>query len=280
MDLDVILERNFTCISEEYREFAKKKNACRKCSIYKHYGVVGQSEGNALNPTFMFVGECYGKDEIEQLRPFVGRAGQRLRQEIRKHATTFTRKNSLISNVIACRPLNNVFPRDSAGPYEIYKQKSGGKDDGGTKQAAARDIVHWCSRNWLRREIALVRPKVLITLGGKALDFVRGDLTGDDAIATSGGITANRGSWKFLPALQVWSMATYHPSYVIRCENDKKKDHVPYQFSEDMEKIAKTWRVMVDEDPRMKMSPDEWKKEYALDQAVTRGIVMPEALDD
>jgi hypothetical protein len=66
----------------------------------------------------------------------------------------------------------------------------------------------------------------------------------------------------------------------MRCENDKAKEHIPYQFAEDMGKIAKTWRSVVDEDPRMKMSPEEWKREHALDQAVTRGVVMPEALDD
>jgi DNA polymerase len=262
MELEAVLVRNFTCISDQYKKFATKKDACRKCSIHKHYKQVGQSEGNAVDPTFMFVGEALGKDETEQVRPFIGRAGQRLRQELRKHAA-FTRRNSIISNVLVCRPLNNVFPRDSAGPYEIYKQE-------GTKQVQARDVVHWCSKNWLRREIALLRPKVLVTLGGQALDFIRGER----------GITANRGTWKFLSALQVWSMATYHPSYVMRCENDKAKEHIPYQFAEDMGKIAKTWRSVVDEDPRMKMSPEEWKREHALDQAVTRGVVMPEALDD
>jgi DNA polymerase len=264
MDLDAILSRNFTSISDEYREFAVKKAACRKCSIYKHYKQVGQSEGNAVDPTFMLVGEALGKDETEQVRPFVGWAGQRLRRELRKHATTFTRKNTLISNVVACRPLNNVFPRDSAGPYEIYKQ------DEGTKSVLARDVVHWCAENWLRKEVALVRPKVLITLGGQALDFVRGER----------GITANRGTWKFLPALQVWSMATYHPSYVMRCEHDKAKEHIPHQFAEDIEKVAKTWRSVVNDDPRMEMSSAEWRREYALDKAITRGVVFPEALHD
>ncbi len=262
MELDVILSCNFTSISDEYIKFATKKDACRKCSIYQHYKQVGQSEGNAVNPTFMFVGEALGKEEVEQVRPFVGGAGKRLRQEIRKHAA-FTKKTTLITNLLACRPLNNKFPREGEGPYFIHKKKS-------TKKVLSRDVVHWCATNWIRPEIELVKPKVLVTLGAHALDFMRGDR----------GITAHRGTWKFIPSLQVWSLATYHPSYVMRCENDSSKEHIPIQFAEDIEKIAKTWRTMVNNDARMEMSPDEWKIEHILDQAISRGIVMPEALND
>lgn len=263
MELKVILERNFTSMSDVYRRFAEKKDECRKCSLYDHYKQVGQSEGNPVNPTFMFIGEALGKDEVEQVRPFVGRAGQRLRQELRKHPNTFNRKSTLISNILACRPLNNVFPKDSAGSYWHTEGPY-------EKVCKARELVNHCATLWLRREIQLVQPKVIVTLGSQSLDYVRGDR----------GITAHRGTWKFLPAFQAWSMATYHPSYVLRCSNDSAKEHIPHQFAEDIEKIAKGWRDVVDQDPRMEMNPDEWKQSRALDNAISRGIIMAEPIDD
>jgi len=57
MDIDQVIERNFTGITPEYEKFAREKDACRQCSIYGCYKQVGQAEGNAKNPIFMFVGE-------------------------------------------------------------------------------------------------------------------------------------------------------------------------------------------------------------------------------
>lgn len=265
MEIYAVLERNFTNISAEYKKFAKEKDKCRLCSVYQHYKQVGQSEGNAKNPTFLFVGEALGKDETEQVRPFVGRAGQRLREELRKFSSVFNRKTTLISNVLACRPENNSFPKDNVGYHWIVP--SGSEV---SRHCKARELVNFCATNWLRKEIDIVRPKVIVTLGSQSLDYVRGDR----------GITANRGTWKFLPAFQAWSLATYHPSYVLRCANDPSKDHVPHQFSEDIQKIAKSWRDIVDEDPRMQMDREEWKQNRLLENAISRGIVMAEPIDD
>jgi uracil-DNA glycosylase len=194
------------------------------------------------------------------MRPFIGKAGQKLRDELRKHSA-FTRRNTLISNVLACRPLNNIFPKNGTG--EHFKID-------GSKHCKARELVNFCATKWLRREISIVQPKVIITLGSQALDYVRGDR----------GITSHRGTWKFLPVFQAWSMATYHPSYVIRCLNDTTKEHIPYQFSEDITKIARGWRDVVDEDPRMKMSKEEWQRERALDVAISRGLYTAVPIDD
>jgi len=50
MDIDQVIERNFTKVTSEYVKFAKDKDACRQCSIYDCYKQVGQAEGNAKNP--------------------------------------------------------------------------------------------------------------------------------------------------------------------------------------------------------------------------------------
>lgn len=235
MNLDIILNRNFTNISAKYEKFAKKKSNCRKCGLFNHYKQVAQSEGNAVNPIFMFIGEGYGKDEVSQIRPFIGRAGKRIRSEIRKHPDTFNKKTCLLSNVLSCRPLNNKFPKGIGDWCDNSKALSGD------------DLVISCAERWLFQEIELVNPKVLVLLGSQSLRFMRNQT----------GITDNRGSWKFLPQFKAWSFATYHPSYVLRCEQSKKR-FVVRQFEDDIKKIAKTWRSIIENDYRMSMSKEEW----------------------
>ena len=246
MKISDIIRRNFTAISPEYEQFAREKDACRQCSIYDCYKQVGQGEGNASDPNFMIIGEAFGKEECEQVRPFVGRAGQRIRSELRKYPHCFDKSNTLISNVLACRPENNVFPRD--GQYNILEKNRK------KSRAKTREIVNFCATNWVRREIELLHPKIIIILGAKALEYIRGD----------SGITANRGAWKFSEKYKAWTMATYHPSYVLRCQNDPDKDFVPRQFEEDIRKVVTTWSSVVRNDPRTNMSPEEWEHECAL----------------
>ncbi len=256
MDINDVIKKNFTSLTPEYEAFARAKNDCRQCSLYECYKQVGQSEGNAKNPIFMIIGEALGADEVAQVRPFIGRAGQRLRQELRKYPETFNRDTTIVTNVLACRPQNNVFPMDSSGPYKILSGDRSGKTVKG------REIVNFCATNWLRREVALLQPKIIITLGAKALDYVRGD----------SGISSNRGSWKFLDKYRAWSMATYHPSYVLRCQNDDDKFYIVDDFSNDFKNIAKSWGRLVNDDPRMNMSVEEWQRERALNIAADNGL--------
>lgn len=265
MNLELVISRNFTKISDAYRKFAIEKDACRSCSIYNSYQHVGQSEGNALKPTFMLIGEALGSDEIEQKRPFIGRAGQRLRAELRKHPKTFSKETTIISNVLCCRPQNNQFPgTDFKGSIKDERTKKGFRSVGG------REIVRHCYTSWTEKEIHLLRPKVIVTVGAKALESVRGDT----------GITQHRGSWKFLPAYQAWSVAIFHPSYVLRCQNDPAKQFVVDQFEEDIERIAKTWSDMVYNDPRMKLTPEEWEREIALQHGAKIGLFKKNPVSD
>jgi len=234
--IEEILDRNFTKTTDEYRDFALKKDKCRACSVYKHYEQVGQSEGNAQNPTFMFIGETPGKDEVALVRPFVGLAGRRLRDELRKHKA-FRRENCFISNILACRPQDNKFP---ASDHSLE--------------------VQTCTRKWLFPEIELVRPKIIITLGNPALKWVQGDW----------GITANRGKWKFLHNFRAWGFATYHPSYVIRSEKSDKQ-FVVDQFEADIKTVATMWQTMVG-DYRLTMNDEDWKRKQALSKTIDLGL--------
>jgi len=235
MKIEEIIDRNFTEITDEYRDFALKKNKCRSCSIYDHYKQVGQSEGNAKNPTFMFVGESPGKDEVEHVRPFVGLAGKYLRAELKKHKS-FRRENCLISNVLACRPENNKFPDSDLD-------------------------ISTCVTQWLYEEIKLVSPKIIVTLGNPALRWVQKEK----------GITANRGKWKFLSEFRAWGFATYHPSYVIRNKNYSDKKFVVDQFESDIKTVATMWKTMAG-DENLMMSAEEWKRKQAMDSIIELGL--------
>lgn len=236
MKIEEIIDRNFTHITDEYRAFALDKDKCRKCPIYNQYKQVGQSEGNAKNPTFMFIGECLGKDEVEQVRPFIGQAGQRLRSELRKHRKAFRRDSVLISNVLACRPEGNKFP------------------------GIPSSEVKTCTSLWLSKEIKLVKPKILVALGNPATRYLRGDSS----------ITASRGKWKFLPQYRAWSMATFHPSYVIRSERSGKA-FVADQFERDIKMVACMWSTLVS-DYRMSMSTEQWKRDQAMQKVIELGL--------
>lgn len=255
ISLDVVLNRNFTNLTKEYKKFAIEKSNCKQCSIFDCYKQVGQSEGNVNNPTFMFVGESLGKDESEQVRPFIGKAGQRLRQELRKHQN-FTKQTTIISNILSCRPKDNVFPKDQNGPFYLHLK------DGPT-EVSAEKIVKTCTESWLFREIKLLKPKVIVTLGSVPLKYIRKET----------GITDKRGSWKFLPEFRAWSIATYHPSYVLRCENDKSKQFVAEQFEKDIEQISSKTFAIVNGDKRMSFSDPEWQDYLALVKAFDLGII-------
>jgi len=248
MGINGILKNNFTFISDDYKKFALEKNNCQKCSIYNHYKSVIQSEGNARNPIFMLVGESPGKDELEKNRPFIGRSGQRLRVELRKNKITFNKSTTLISNIISCRPFKNRFPRNEDGPWSI----------GSRSYRGAKDVVAHCMDNWLKREIELTNPKVIVVLGAQALEYIRNE----------SGITNCRGSWLFLPQYRAWSFATYHPSYVIRCENTEDKKYVALDFESDIAKIARSYNQIISSDPRMSMTKEEWLHEKAMDFSV------------
>lgn len=237
--------KNFPLLSDEYAAFCQEKDKCRKCDVYEHYEQVIQSEGNGRDPTFMFVGEAGGHDEACQIRPFVGRAGQRLRKELRKWPATFSKKTTMLSNILSCRPFQNGFP-------------AGGYVEEGEKEVSCDDLGRYCMRLWLEREIQLLRPKVIVALGAIPLRYLFGIKEEKPRIGL------HRGEWTFLPQYQAMGFATYHPSYVLRCTNDPKKSYGAKLFEQDIEKIATTWKKSVASEPRMHVSEAELKKQVTF----------------
>src|SRR5439155_2638707 len=136
---------------------------------------VGRSDADLL-----FVGEGPGEQEDQKGEPFVGRAGQLLTQLI--EGIGLTREEVYIANVVKCRPPGNRDPQ----PEEIES----------------------CAP-WLDRQLALIRPRVVVTLGNFATKLL---------LDTKEGITKLRGRpFRFSRAgVDATLVPTLHPAAVLR----------------------------------------------------------------
>lgn len=136
----------------------------------------------SASATVMFVGEAPGRDEDLQGEPFVGRAGKLLDKIL--EAIRWRRDEVYIANILKCRPPGNRNPEAS----EI---------------AACEPI--------LRRQIELIRPVILCTLGTIAAKVL---------LDTTQGITRLRGQLHDYRGIPV--VATYHPAALLRNPNWKR----------------------------------------------------------
>lgn len=141
--------------------------------------VIGDGNRNA---DIMFIGEGPGQQEDLQGRPFVGPAGQLLDKMLK--AIDLTREDVYIANIVKCRPPGN---RD---PHEDEQE---------------------ACMNYLRYQLLLVRPKIIVCLGRIAAMAI---------IKPSFRITRERGSW--IERKGYWITATYHPSALLRDEDKKR----------------------------------------------------------
>jgi DNA polymerase len=164
---------------------------CMRCKLSQlGRRQVVHSTGNT-SAQLMFAGEAPGADEDEQGFPFVGRAGQLLTKII--ESIGFRREDVFIGNINRCRPPGNRAPE----PDET---------------AACRPF--------LEREIAVVRPKVIVVLGATAAH---------NLLQTKVPISKLRG--QFHDHLGSKVMPTFHPAYLLRDPNKKR------EVWEDMKKV-------------------------------------------
>ncbi len=164
---------------------------CMRCKLSKLGRTqVVHTTGN-FQTDLMFVGEAPGADEDAQGFPFVGRAGKLLTDII--VAMGFQREQVCIGNINRCRPPENRKPE----PDET---------------AACRPF--------LLREIAVVKPKVIVVLGATAAH---------NLLQVSTPISKLRGNFQDYFGVKV--MPTFHPAYLLR-DPHKKKD-----VWEDMKKV-------------------------------------------
>ena len=150
--------------------------------IDEDYGLPVPGYGSP-SARILICGEAPGRDEVRQGLPFVGRAGQLLRnvpEETGAPASLFW-----IANVINCRPINNVFPTD-------------------------KTMIQACLP-WLQKQIGIIRPLVIIGCGDKPLKHL---------IGVNSQISKVRGKaidWYVEPIdLHCKYIPVFHPSFCLR----------------------------------------------------------------
>jgi len=169
----------------------KQALKCHLCDLSKsrHKVVFGEGDPHA---DIMIIGEGPGAAEDSSGKPFVGRSGELLSKML-ENVLGLSRSNVYITNIVKCRPPNNRVPT----PTE----------------------AHTC-HPYLLKQIELIKPKLILTLGATAYHY----LTGDDT-----GITKIRGS--MLSHGNAALIPTYHPSYLLRNPSAKK------EVFEDLKKV-------------------------------------------
>jgi DNA polymerase len=155
---------------------------CTRCPLHQGRTHVVHTEGNH-NARLMFVGEAPGADEDMQARPFVGKAGQLLTKII--ESIGYKREEVLIGNINRCRPPGNRPPV----PNEVAMCKP-----------------------FLLREIASVRPEVIVVLGNTAMK---------NLLDVKEGITKLRGMFQEYQGIKI--MPTFHPAYLLRDPSKKRE---------------------------------------------------------
>ncbi len=183
---DVSKDKVFSSLEQKIRQ-------CRMCPLAQARKNAVPGEG-CIDADLMFVGEGPGREEDIQGKPFVGRAGELLTRIIK--AMKFDREDVYITNVIKCRPPENRDPKSSE--------------------------IEAC-RGYLFKQIELISPKVIVTLGNVPTRFF---------LNTKAGITSLRGRFHTYKGIRI--MPTFHPSYLVRNEEDRS---LKKQVWTDMQKV-------------------------------------------
>jgi DNA polymerase len=170
---------------ETLEDIRRELGDCRRCKLWKTRTNLVFGEGNP-KAHLMFVGEAPGADEDATGRPFVGRAGQLLTKMI--EAIGMKREEVYIAIVVKSRPPDNRPPE--------------------------KDEIEACSP-FVFRQIASIRPRLIVTLGNPATQ---------ELLRTRTGISRLRGEFQdypHMPGIKV--LPTFHPAYLLRSP-DKKRE--------------------------------------------------------
>ena len=165
---------------ETWEELEEAIKGCKKCKLCngRRNIVFGAGDKNA---DIMFIGEGPGADEDIQGEPFVGKAGKLMNMAF--ETLGIDRQKVYIANIVKCRPPSNRNPE--------YDEADACLD-------------------YLRNQVMLVKPKIIVLLGSVALKNILGK---------EYGITASRGKW--IERKEIFYMPTWHPAALLRDETKK-----------------------------------------------------------
>jgi DNA polymerase len=164
---------------------------CTLCELHKTRTQTVFGVGNP-EADLLIIGEAPGADEDKQGEPFVGRAGQLLNAMLK--AIGFERSDVYIANILKCRPPQNRDP------------------------SAEEAEACW---PYLQRQIELIQPRVILALGRIAAQRL---------LKTNASLARLRGKQHYLEEINVPMVVTYHPAYLLRSPQEKRKAWEDLQF--------------------------------------------------
>ena len=167
---------------------------CKKCKLCQNRTNIVFGTGNR-NAEIMLIGEGPGADEDRQGIPFVGKAGQLMNKAF--EGLGIDRSSVYIANIVKCRPPQNRVPEN--------------------------DEAEACL-DYLRNQVILVRPKIIVLLGSTALKNILGK---------EYGITSARGTW--IERKGILYMPTWHPAALLRDEAKK------IEFWKDLKQVVEKY---------------------------------------
>ena len=176
-----------------WERLREEVRACTRCALHETRTQAVFGVGNP-HAEWMVIGEAPGAEEDRRGEPFVGRAGQLLDAMLR--ALGLSRgTNVYIANILKSRPPGNRDPR----PQEV---------------AACLPYLH--------RQIALVRPRLLLAVGR---------IAAQNLLQTDAPLGRLRGQVHRFGERNVPLVVTYHPAYLLRSPADKRKAWEDLKFA-------------------------------------------------
>jgi uracil-DNA glycosylase family 4 len=174
---------------------------CRACSLCETRTQAVFGVGNP-GADLMIIGEAPGAEEDRRGEPFVGRAGQLL--DLMLKAIGLSRGQVYIANVLKCRPPGNRDPL----PQEVR-----------------------CCQPYLMRQIALVGPRALLSVGR---------ISAQNLLGTDTPLGRLRERWHEFGPDRIPLMVTYHPAYLLRSPDQKSRTW------QDLLQVAHRLRMTID----------------------------------
>ena len=169
---------------------------CKKCKLCNNRKNIVFGTGKK-DADLMFIGEGPGADEDIQGIPFVGKAGKLMNMAF--DGIGIDREQVYIANIVKCRPPGNRNPEDD-------------------EAVACLD--------YLRNQVMLVKPKIIVLLGSVALKNILGK---------EYGITQSRGKW--IKKKGILYMPTWHPAALLRDDNKK------IEFWQDLKQVKQKMQL-------------------------------------
>lgn len=177
--------------AKELERVRRDAESCRRCDLFRNATQTVFGEGRA-GATMMLVGEQPGDTEDEEGRPFVGPAGMLLREVLAE--VGLDERRLYVTNAV------KHFKWRPQGKRRIHDKPDWSE-------------VRACD-HWLRLELELVRPRVLVCLGATAAQALLG---------REARVTALRGRVLEPEGLELRTVVTFHPSAILRAGERRRE---------------------------------------------------------